>query len=110
MTPRVLLPRAVRPRWRPALPRWWRLVLLLAAVTGCSQPQFRCQKEEESDKDRYPVKTVGDVSTIGNAEPVQVSGVGLVEGLEGTGCPAPPGEMRQMIEAELRREKVENVR
>lgn len=93
------------PRVLPAVP-----LLLLALTAGCTQPQFRSQKEEESDKDRYLVRTVGEVSTIGNAEPVVVSGVGLVEGLEGTGCPAPPGEMRQMIEAELRKAKVHNTR
>ena len=31
------------------------------------------------------LKTVGDVTTVGNAEPVPLGGVGLVVGLEGTG-------------------------
>lgn len=87
-------------------------VLLAAAVglAGCSRTQVRSQKEEETDKDRYLVKTVGEVSTFGNAEPVPVTGVALVEGLESTGSAAPAGEMRQMVENELKRQKIPNVK
>jgi hypothetical protein len=89
------------------LPLWIALALSLA---GCSTPQIRSQKEEETEKERYPVRTVGDVSTFSNAEPVVVTGVGLVEGLEGTGSPAPAGDLRQLIEHELQREKVKDIK
>lgn len=82
----------------------------LFALSGCSQPQIRSQKEEETEKERYPVKTVGDVSTFSNADSVTVSGVGLVEGLEGNGSPAPVGELRAQIENELRRMKVKDIK
>src|SRR5688500_10435562 len=81
------------------------LLALAAASAGCSKAQIRSQKEEETEKERYPVRTVGEVSTFGNGEPVIVSGVGIVEGLAGTGSPAPVGDMRQMIEHELRKQK-----
>src|SRR5947209_1213910 len=59
------------------------LASLLAGQLGCSGPQVRGQREEESDRERYPLKLVGDVSTFGNARPIPVSGVGLVEDLDG---------------------------
>ena len=85
---------------------------LLAGMLGCSsRPNVvRPQSAEESDRDRYPVKTVGDVSTFSNAEPMPVSGVGLVEGLDGTGGPAPAGSYRQMLENDLRKQRVEKVK
>src|SRR5262245_30702570 len=86
------------------------LLLGLLALVGCSQPQIRSQKEEETDKERYPVKTVGEVSTFSNADSVTVSGVGLIAGLAGTGCPAPAGELRTQIENELRRAKVKDIK
>src|SRR5262249_30762754 len=85
-------------------------LILCCSLAGCSRRQVRSQKEEESEKDRYPVRTVADVSSFANANPIPVSGVGLVAGLEGTGSPAPAGPMRQIIEHELKREKVENVK
>ncbi len=86
------------------------LLAILLGLTGCSGPQIRSQQEEETDKDRYQVKTVGDVSSFSNAEQILVSGVGLVEGLEGTGCAAPGGEARQTVEHELQRQKVKNIK
>src|SRR5262245_12358227 len=94
--------------------RAFRLLLVLlaasAGLAGCSRTQVRSQKEEETDKERYLVKTVAEVSTFGNAEAVPVTSVALVEGLAGTGSPAPAGEMRQMVENELKRQKIPNVK
>lgn len=89
---------------------WTACGLLLAGVVGCSNKTgaVRSQSDDDADKERYPVKTVGDVSTFGNAAPVPVSGVGLVEGLENTGGPAPNGPARQTLENELRKQKIEN--
>ena len=64
------------------------LGVLLATLLGCTRPQARGQREEESDRERYPVKLVGDVTTFSNADPIPVHGVGLVEDLDGTGGPA----------------------
>lgn len=87
------------------------LAVLLAGMLGCSaKPQVRSQSAEESDRDRYPVKTVGDVTTFSNADPIPVSGVGLVEGLEGTGGPAPAGGYRQMLEHDLQKQRVPRVK
>ena len=85
---------------------------MLALMLGCSsRPNTgRAQIAEESDRDRYPVRTVGDVSTFSNAQPLPVSGVGLVEGLDGTGGPAPKGGYRQMLENDLRKQRVPKVK
>src|SRR5437016_1914230 len=85
------------------------LVGLLAAVLlglcGCTGPQVRSQSEEEPDPGpRYPdVKTVGDITDFGNADPMPVGGVGLVEGLDGTGGDAPGGGYRGALEELLKK-------
>lgn len=90
-------------------PLLW-LAVFSTAFAGCSGPELRGQKEEETDRERYGVKTVGDVSTFGNAEPITVGGVGLVEGLAGTGSAAVADDYRKTVENELRRAKTPNVK
>jgi hypothetical protein len=86
------------------------LGMLLATLAGCTQPQARGQREEESDRERYPVKLVGDVTTFGNADPIPVHGVGLVEELDGTGGPAPSGGLRDTLEHDLVQQRVPDVK
>jgi hypothetical protein len=77
------------------------VLVAVLGLLGCLSPQPRGKSEEETDHDRYQVATVGDKTTVANAAPMQVSGVGLVEGLEGTGAEAPPSEFRTMLEEQL---------
>jgi hypothetical protein len=106
---------SVTPR-RPRLPAGGLVAAVLGSVLatmlGCSsKPNTgRAQIADENDRDRYPVRTVGDVSTFSNAEPMPISGVGLVEGLDGTGGPAPTGGYRQMLESDLRKQRVPKVK
>jgi hypothetical protein len=76
----------------------------LLGLVGCSHQQTRLQSAEENEHERYGVKTVGDVCVVGNAEPMPVVGVGLVEGLEGTGGDCPPCDYRSRLENQLRKE------
>jgi hypothetical protein len=85
------------------------MAILLAAV-GCLNPLTRLQSDEESEKDRYQVKVIGDVTQVDNGGPMQVSGIGLVVGLNGTGSSPPPGPYRTMLEHDLLQRKVENVK
>jgi hypothetical protein len=85
----------------------------LLAVGGCHHPQTRGQSEDderEKAEAKYEVRTIGDVTTVGNADPLAVGGVGLVVGLEGTGGDSPPSGYRSMLENELKKEGVPNVR
>jgi flagellar basal body P-ring protein FlgI len=82
----------------------------LLVLAGCAHQQARLQSADEGERDRYEVKTIGDVTTVGNAEPIPAAGVGLVEGLDGTGGEAPPGEYRTMLEDQLRKKGVRNVK
>jgi hypothetical protein len=82
----------------------------LLALAGCADPQTRLLAEDESERDRYEVKTVGDVTTVANADPLPVAGVGLVVDLNGTGSSPPQCAERTIIESELLKLKVENVR
>jgi hypothetical protein len=85
--------------------------LAAIGVPGCLHPMTRFQKEDDSPDNKDPeVKTIGDVTEVANASSIVVSGVGLVTGLEGTGGGTPPGIYRTMLEKELARLKVENVK
>jgi flagellar basal body P-ring protein FlgI len=84
---------------------------LLAALAGCTNtPVTRAKVRDENEGERYPVKTVGDVTTVGNAEPVKVGGVGLVEGLDGTGGDTVHDAYWSMLEQQLQKENVRNVK
>lgn len=83
---------------------------LALALAGCHQPQTRSQAPEEPEprEKEGELRTIGDISTVANAEPVPVSGVGLVVGLEGTGGTAPAGAYRTMLEKHLHQKGVEH--
>lgn len=86
------------------------LLLAGAALTGCVTPQARFQSAEESEREKdLDVRTIGEVTEVANAQPIQVSGVGVVTGLEGTGH-SPPGGFRTMLEQQLRKQKIQNVK
>src|SRR5436190_16762890 len=79
-------------------------------MIGCLNPQTRAQSAEEAERERdLDVMTIGDVTEVGNAMPIQVSGVGLITGLEGSGG-SPPGSWRVMLEQQLRKQKIDNTK
>src|SRR5713226_8379463 len=81
---------------------------LLLGPAGCAHQQTRMKSADENDKDKLAeVKTIRDVASFSNINPIVVSGVGLVTGLEGTGGDPPPGGYRTLLEDELRKKKVE---
>jgi hypothetical protein len=93
--------------------RVWVLGAVMAGLLGCTTPQTRLQSEDESDRDKEPeVKVVRDVTdAIANTDPIQVSGVGLVVGLDGTGGGVAPGPYRQLLEEQLiKRNHLQNVK
>ena len=87
------------------------LSLLLLGLAGCVGMQAaRLQSGEESDADRYGLKTVGDVTVVGNADPVQAGGVGLVVDLEGTGGEPAKDNYRTELEELLTKKGVKDVK
>lgn len=78
-------------------------------TTGCSTPLARSQAEEETDAP-YEVRTVGDVGNYATTRPLAIGGVGLVTHLEGTGGEAPNDSYRQMLEGDLRKRGVPNIK
>ena len=91
--------------------RVWLFGALLCGLVGCAHQQTRLQAEDEHDRDKASeVRTIGDVTSVANAEAIPVSGVGLVVGLDGTGGGAPPGPYRQRLEEQLRKRGFENVK
>jgi flagellar basal body P-ring protein FlgI len=98
-------------RWR--VPRLLFLLLCplsLALAVGCAQQQIRSQAAEETDHDRYGVKTIGDVTSVANADATPLFGVGLVVGLDGTGSEAPPGDARKQLENAMQKDHIEHIR
>jgi hypothetical protein len=86
---------------------------VLLSLAGCAhQTETRLQAEDDSDrKKEAEVQTIGDVTvSIANANPTQVSGVGLVVGLDGTGGGASPGGYRTWLEDDLRKQQVSNIK
>src|SRR5437588_12834389 len=100
-----------RPWWRAGRAPWWVLGAALLALVGCMhQQQARLQSDEENERDRYGVETIGDKTVVGNAEPMPLGGVGLVVGLEGTGGGTANDGYRAMLEDQLRKEGVKNLK
>ncbi|MCS6850954.1 MAG: flagellar basal body P-ring protein FlgI [Gemmataceae bacterium] len=90
--------------------RVWAVGMIWLGLTGCQHMlQTRAQCEDEGERPPE-VKTIGDVTTVANAEPIPVSGVGLVVGLEGTGGGAPPGGFRSILEDQLKKKGIDNVK
>lgn len=90
--------------------RVWVLGAVVLGVVGCLHQQFRPQGEEEAAREKYDVKTVGDVTSVANADPVQVSGIGVVDGLEGTGGDTTPSGFRTVLLEYLQKRGVENAK
>ncbi|HMF14759.1 MAG TPA: flagellar basal body P-ring protein FlgI, partial [Gemmataceae bacterium] len=86
------------------------LTAAFLGLVGCVSPQTRGQAEEEPERDRYEVKTIGHVAQVANADPIPVAGIGLVVGLNGTGSSPPPGGYRATLEQDLLKLKIENVK
>jgi flagellar basal body P-ring protein FlgI len=83
---------------------------LFTVLAGCLSPQTRMQMAEDAEvKKDLAVKTIGDIADIRGVGPVQVSGIGVVAGLDGTGG-TPQGPYRQILEQALRKEKIEHVK
>jgi hypothetical protein len=94
-----------------AMNRLWITGISLLALAGCTNALTRLQSPDETGrKTDIKVQTVGDVTQVWNADPVTVSGIGLVVDLEGTGGGAPPGGWRTMLEDDLRKRGIEQVK
>lgn len=83
-------------------------LLTLVGLLGCTTLQPRSQSDEQGEF--YTIETLGDKTTVGNALPIPVGGVGLVVGLEGTGGDCPPDGYRAILENDLRKDGVRNLR
>jgi len=99
------------PKYKP----FWLLGLGGLAIaflmnSGCMHQTPRLQAEEETDRDRYGVRTVGEFCTVGNADPLPLGGIGLVVGLEGTGGEPANDANRTMLEDDLRKHGVRNIK
>jgi len=84
--------------------------LVLVGLVGCLSQNARLQSEDETEQARYDVRTVGDVTTVGYAEPTPVGGVGLVVDLDGTGGEARNDSFRQLLEDDLKKKGVKNIK
>src|SRR5207248_8149700 len=94
---------------------WVLWVGLAAGLTGCvgskaDKVQGRSQIGEDPAGDPDAFATLGHKTSVGNTDPIPVSGVGLVYGLKGTGSSPPPGTWRSMLEQSLKKQGYANVR
>ncbi|MFO0843533.1 MAG: flagellar basal body P-ring protein FlgI [Gemmataceae bacterium] len=83
-------------------------LLLLIGCQSTAEALRRGKSDDDSELHRYDVPTVGDWTTVGNAEPTQLGGVGLVEGLEGTGGDCNQDAYRAMLLEQMTKDRVPN--
>lgn len=84
-------------------------MILCLGLCGCLSGFGRLNKPEDAEKEKdLGIRTVGDVTELANPGPWQVSGVGIVTGLAGTGH-SPNGAYRKELEQQLLKQKVKNV-
>lgn len=99
--------------WAGRCPLWvlGAVGAILLVLAGCTTtPGFqRGQADDDSELHRYDLATVGDRTTVGNAEPVSLGGVGLVENLEGTGGDCTHDSYRTMLSEQMQKDRVQNV-
>ncbi|MGE3808430.1 MAG: flagellar basal body P-ring protein FlgI, partial [Gemmataceae bacterium] len=90
----------------------WLLTACLFGLCGCLHTETRLQSDDdkERDKDYADIRTIGDVTSVANATPIHVSGVGIVFGLEGTGSNPTADGYRSFLEDYLRKRGVDNVK
>ena len=91
----------------------WSMALVLAFLSvlpGCMHQTPRLVAEEETERDRYGVRTLGEFCTVGNADPLPLGGIGLVVGLDGTGAAPTNDANRTMLEDDLRKQGVRNIK
>lgn len=100
-----------------SLMAWNRRGFLLGALgalplmAGCIKSFDTLKKNEDGEeKDRYGVRTVGEVTSVGNADPVPLGGVGLVTDLDGTGGESPSDGNRAVLEDDLKKLGVKNIK
>jgi Flagellar P-ring protein len=86
------------------------LGFFLMGLVGCIGPFAHSKDEPVVEKPKeIEVKTIGKVASVENTAPVEVFGIGLVVGLDGTGGGAPPGPYRSVLEDQLPKEnKIDN--
>jgi Flagellar P-ring protein len=90
---------------------WWALGAILVGLVGCTGPQqARLQSGEETEAERYGLKTIGDVTSVGNADPIALGTVGLVVGLEGTGGEPAHDNYYTMLTEMLTKEGIKDVK
>ncbi len=89
-------------------PCFWPAVALFC-ICGCAWwPQGTVLQSPEICDEKADVPVVGDWAVPNGLEPIRVEGVGLVTGLNGTGCDPKPSSHRQMLLSEMRVRGVEN--
>jgi len=83
----------------------------LPLLSGCIKSLETIGKQSDSEeKERYGVRTVGEVTSVGNADPIPLGGVGLVTDLEGTGGESANDGNRAVLEDDLKKLGVKNIK
>jgi len=83
---------------------------VLLVLTGCAKQNLRLQADDDTEQARYSFETIKQWAMFDGADPMPVYGVGLVTGLANTGGEALPGDHRTLLEKELQKQGVVNVK
>ena len=93
---------------------WYRRAfgLVMCALAGCNSPLIRSQSPEAENPatsvvtDEIDTTTVGDVASASGLHFLKVEGVGLVNGLAGTGSDPQPSALRDILLSDIRAHSV----
>lgn len=88
----------------------WLLILAITAG-GCKKFSLRSQTPDDDDDevDSEPTTPfIGEQVTVSGLHTIQVEGVGLIMGLDGTGGDPPPSLYRTMLLDDMRKRSVKN--
>jgi len=93
---------------------WFLIVTLIAGpvigATGCQTDTDKTKVQGRSQVGEDPIgeldasTSIGQKTSVGNTDPIDVSGIGLVYNLPGTGSSANPGIWRTMLENHLKKQ------
>lgn len=87
------------------------LVAAFLGLCGCLHTETRLQSDDDGEREKeLEVRTIGDITSVANANPIPVSGIGLVVGLKGTGSNPAPDGFRTVLEDFLRKRGVDKVK
>ena len=83
--------------------RWLFVLILSLNAAACSKFSLRSQSPDKDEEEHTKAIFIGDQVTIAGLHPIQIEGVGLITGLDGTGEDPAPSLYRTLLVEEMQK-------